>query len=115
MIKFEGGPATGVVLRLRRAPIFLRVVIAKDASVDALDQIDEEASEGETIFVYRRQGEPRQAHLCFRGKKDRHKSGWYLMATYVFEEANQPDDEAILQDREKWQAYAKELEELSRS
>ena len=52
MIRFLDGPADGTELNLRRAPRFLRVVIAPGGRVDALDMLDDVAKPEEAIHVY---------------------------------------------------------------
>ena len=54
MTRFLDGPAAGNALMLRRAPLFLRVTIdAAGGKVDALDQLDDDPQDGETVHVYR--------------------------------------------------------------
>lgn len=58
MTRFEDGPAAGVNLSLRRAPMFLRVVQNNQTGEwDALDQLDDTPEKNETIFVYKVHGE----------------------------------------------------------
>ena len=64
MITFEDGPAAGAVLDLRRAPVFLRVVIdRKTNEVDALDLVNDLPTLGEDVHVYRRIGKAEAYHL----------------------------------------------------
>lgn len=47
------GPAAGTHLALRRAPVFLRIVIdRRSGKVDALDELDDTPREGEGLHVY---------------------------------------------------------------
>jgi hypothetical protein len=47
------GPAGPIDLALRRAPIFLRVVVdRRSGKVDALDQLDDVPMPGEAVHVY---------------------------------------------------------------
>lgn len=49
MIEFLDGPAGNKTLELRRAPVYLRVVIDADGNIDALDQLDDRPKEDERI------------------------------------------------------------------
>lgn len=53
MIRCTDGPAAGAVLTLRRAPMYLRIVTDESGHVDALDQLDDEPGENETVHVYK--------------------------------------------------------------
>lgn len=54
MIRILDGPAAGAELPLRRAPIFLRVVVnRKNNRIDGLDQLDDTPRPNEDVFVYR--------------------------------------------------------------
>lgn len=104
MISFDDGPAAGVVLQLRRAPPFLRVVIDRQTrEVDALDQIDDQPRLGEEVHVYRRIGKASPYHLR-SGRKS--ESGFYLQARYQHHE-EQPADH-VGRDRRSWQNWAGE-------
>jgi len=80
MITFHDGPASGSCLDLRRAPVFLRVVIDDDGTIDALDQLDDAPKATEQIYVYRLDGPPGQGFLCSRGKGCR----TFVVADYRF-------------------------------
>lgn len=82
MTKFLDGPAEGVVLPLRRAPVMLRAVRSRNGTWDALDQPEDEPRTGETIFVYRLTAEPTYLHLSCSGKGGKRASGFYAMAEY---------------------------------
>lgn len=112
MIEFKDGPAAGVVLRLRRCPIYLRVVQTDTSSFDALDQLDDQAQPCESIHVYRRVGQVSQVHVCARGK-DRHLSGWHQVATYVLH-AEQPSDD-VARDNALWAVWATEQHQKERT
>jgi hypothetical protein len=102
MISFVDGPAKGVVLELRRCPLFLRVVQTPSGGWDALDQLDDEPEESETIYVYRRNDEPppSRIHLCRRGKG---LSGWFWIAQYsVLDE--QPSDSEV-RSTDSWRRW----------
>jgi hypothetical protein len=102
MITFRDGPAAGVELMLRRAPTYLRVVRGRTGNWDALDQIDDTPTKGETIFVYRITGTRSHYHLCARGRGKK-ASGYYARADYVFV-PEQPAD-AELRETEAWRAW----------
>lgn len=101
MILFNHGPAHGVMLRLRRAPIFLRVV-DNGTNFDALDQRDDEAGENERIYVYRILTEPQTIHIRCR---PRSQGGWYVYAEYEYY-ANQPGE--AVRDNKAWKLWCKE-------
>lgn len=63
MTTFQDGPASGTNLRLRRAPIFLRVVRAKDGKVDALDQLTDTPQPDEELFAYIITSKPGWMHI----------------------------------------------------
>ena len=100
MTRLLDGPAAGVELSLRRAPWLLRVVHDPDGEWDALDQLGDEPSPRERIFVYYRATAPTQVHVDYvRGKR----SAWYEFADYrVLPE--QPEDE-IVRSTEAWRAW----------
>ena len=100
-MRFLDGPACGTILALKRAPLFLRVVIDADGTVDALDQLDDEPKPTEGIFVYIRDGKPSTYHvLC----TPRRLSGWHLDADYRLY-AEQPGDEET-RDNHAWRKWA---------
>lgn len=100
MTRFEGGPANGKNLMLKRipAPLFLRVT-EKAGKFDALDQLTDEPEPGETLYVYRREGEPSWCHLNIAGGR----GGFFQMATYRFVE--QQPDQATLLETDLWRAW----------
>ena len=106
MIEIIDGPAAGHTLTLRRAPLYLRVVIAPDGTVDALDQLDDVARPEERIHVYERHadGPSGQVHVCGRGPGA--ASGWYAIGRYRHL-AGPPPSESILRDREAWRAWCR--------
>lgn len=63
MCRLIDGPAKGKWLRIKRFPLFLRVVIAADGTVDALDQLEDQPREGEKIHVYIRVSSPSMVHV----------------------------------------------------
>ena len=112
MTRFLDGPAARKWLELKRMPLFLRVCIAADGTVDALDQLDDEPRVGEVLYAYRREGEIHTIHIDYVDSKTRRRCGrWIRSANYRLCPA-QPDDGAM-RDRVRWQewcqlAYKKE-------
>jgi hypothetical protein len=79
MTTFEGGPATGHTLMLRRAPKLLRVV-ESNGKFDALDQLHDEPRQGEKIYAYEITGKPGMIHInC-----GRQGGGFYTLSAYRF-------------------------------
>lgn len=105
MIRFKNGPAAAKTLRLHRAPLFLRVVIAQDGTVDALDNLDNEPRDDEAIHVYRRDGEPGTVHIDGT-RNGRRFSEWLITAEYRLHR-EQPTDETA-RNNVKWTAWAQE-------
>lgn len=102
MTNFEGGPADGKRLMLRRAPVYVRVVIDRSGKVDALNERGDSPRDDETLFVYRHKPgvEPSACHLnCGRNKG----SGFYAVATYVFHQAQPP--QFVLRDQALWEEF----------
>jgi hypothetical protein len=100
---FVDGPAAGVTLMFSRGPLFLRVVRGPNGW-DVLDQLDDAPADDEIVYVYRRVGDCRAAHLLYRGR-GKNRSGWYEFADYE----HIPDvDGEQLRDNGVWQAWAKE-------
>lgn len=52
MCRFLDGPAAGVALTLRRAPVVLRAVQNRAGKWDALDQPTDDPAPGEKVYVY---------------------------------------------------------------
>lgn len=103
MIRFSDGPAAEQLLMLKRAPLFLRVVMnATTQQWDALDQLLDKPAAGEAIFVYRLVGKPSYAMLDWT-EKGRRVGGQFASATYSYV-AEQPD-EATMRNRDKWREW----------
>ena len=100
MTKFSDGPAAGIALMLKRAPVFLRVV-EKSGKFDALDQLDDVPEPGEKLSAYTLASMPGMAFVD--GTKCR---GAYPIATYQMV-AEQPTDEAM-RDTTKWAKWCEE-------
>jgi hypothetical protein len=69
--QFLDGPAAGSTLFLKRAPTYLRAVRGADGTWDALDQLSDVPRPGESIVVYRLEGEPTFCHI----NRDRRHGG----------------------------------------
>ncbi len=102
MTLFNDGPAEGVTLLLRRAPLYLRAVRAPSGEWDALDLLDDRPEHNETIVAYVRVGEPTHLHVCVRPRSSRSFSGGSYTAV-----TPQPSDE-VLRDQAQWQAWTRE-------
>lgn len=89
MVKFLDGPAADQVLMLKRAPLFLRVTRGpthRDKKTgllahkwDALDQLDDEPTVKEDVYLYMAVDQPRFAHISMSNRK---ASGYYAIAQY---------------------------------
>jgi hypothetical protein len=100
-MRFLDGPAKGTVLNLQRAPLQFRVVIDRDGTVDALDQLDDSPKPSEAIHVYLRQGAATCYHvLC----TPRRLSGWRVAADYLLYD-RQPNDD-VARDEHAWREWA---------
>lgn len=82
MTTFLDGPAGGVELGLRRAPIMLRVTRGRNGNWDALDQPDDEPRRNERIFVYHLVGQTTSVHICARGKGGKALRGTWTSGVY---------------------------------
>lgn len=104
MTKFTNGPAAGVVLSLRRAPLFLRVTKERYSDKplwDALDQLSDEPKPSEDLIAYARTSF--DGHVHIRRDRKAGGSGFFAMATYALVE-QQPDD-ATMRDAAKWREW----------
>lgn len=99
MTQLLDGPAAGKVLMLKRAPLFLRVVISDKSEIDALDQLTDEPLANERIYAYKLAGDVTRVHV----NRGRNGCGWYVGGPYrlVLE---QPDD-ATMRDRARWREW----------
>jgi hypothetical protein len=103
--EFTNGPAAGVVLTLRRAPLFLRVVQDSVGNWDALDQVSDLPGPEEKLYAYRRSGDAGNVHLQRQDPKTgRRMCGWFVCATY--EVVEQPPHEVLMRSALSWQAWA---------
>jgi hypothetical protein len=105
MTRFVDGPAAGVTLMLRRAPMLLRAVRAADGTWDALDQLEDTPRADETVVVYRMARGPFAMHV----NRDRRHGGcaWYRGGEYVALDPQPPT--TTVRDTETWRAWAQEI------
>lgn len=104
MTTFEGGPANGKSLLLKRSPILLRVVEDRKGKIDALDLIDDKPEPDETVTVYRivkRLG----ASFVDGVKNGKRWGGRFEVARYRINKLQPPIK--IARDKEAWQKWAK--------
>ena len=112
MIRFLDGPAAGVTLVLRRAPLLLRVVSRAPArgdrdlfgglAWDALDQLGDEPRAGETIHVYLRVGDVTKGFLDWHDGRGRR--GTAFCSTDYRHVAEQPGD-SHTRTKAAWRAW----------
>lgn len=106
---FMDGPAAGLGLDMRRAPLYLRLVQDASGKWDALDQLDDEPRDGETIHVYEAATPPSAVFACGRGRGA--GGGRYEYAVYRHVDV---DVEALgLRDTDTWRAWANARGEAS--
>lgn len=103
MIRFFDGPAAGLTLQLRRAPLFLRVVHTPAGEIDALDMLGDQPAAEELISVYKREGPRTVVHADFARGRKRNCSGWYVVATYRHLDAQPPAE--VLRLTDAWQGW----------
>lgn len=101
MIRFLDGPAAGVVLWLKRAPVLLRAV-EHHGKWDGLDQIEDDPQPGESVHVYVRSSAVRAVHVSRRSGG----GGVYPMADYRYA-SRQPGGEHG-RDRAKWRQWCRD-------
>jgi hypothetical protein len=99
MLQLIDGPCQGTFL-VKRAPVFLRAVLAPGGEADVLDQIDDTPKAREKIYVYIIEGEAGWIHIS---RSPRSQSGFYATGQYRY----LPDvDGEKLRDNKTWQAWA---------
>ena len=103
---FLDGPAAGVLLACRRAPVYLRAARSGIDDWDALDQLNDKPADGETLFAYRRVGEAGSCHIDYRDKQGRRRGDWFQYADYRYIE--QQPAAGVMADREQWRAWCVE-------
>jgi hypothetical protein len=101
MTRFLDGPAAGVTLMLRRAPVFLRAVTTDGGTWDALDQLDDSPQSTERIVVYRLDGEPTWCHIRATKGGGVYRGGAYRVLEH------QPADERV-RSTAAWRAWVGE-------
>lgn len=102
MTRFTDGPAAGVVLGLRRSPLFIRVVLDRYAEKpiwDALDQLHDQPKPSEDLWVYKLV--KCEGIACVRMAKG---GGCFPIAEYVYVPEQPPVE--VLKNMEKWRAWA---------
>lgn len=105
MIVLRGGRADGLRLNLRRAPLYLRVVMSRlTGEWDALDQLGDKPHAKELVYVYRLVEDRGSVHFLYAGRH-RHKSGWHANA--VYEPVAEPPDDATARDTTAWRAWCR--------
>lgn len=81
MITLCDGPAIGTYL-VKRAPLYLRAVIdSSTGAKDVLNELDDDPTLTESIFVYKLEGEVHPVHLLL---SPRSASGFYVMGKYNY-------------------------------
>jgi len=103
MTRFSDGPAAGHTLRLRRAPIYLRVTRDPAGGIDALDQAGDRPCPDEALFAYRQQSYDGSVHINSWDSQGRRTGGFFPMATYALIDP-QPD-EATMRSLASWQEW----------
>lgn len=114
-VRFLDGPAEGVSLGLRRAPMFLRVVVSPAGKVDALDQLGDVPMPREAVHVY--QGVEGKlftfrgdVFVCVRGPGGSQQAG-----TAAGEYRHRPDvDGELLRDTAAWREWCRAQPEAAR-
>ncbi|HEY1187150.1 MAG TPA: hypothetical protein VGE74_05800 [Gemmata sp.] len=102
MTRFTDGPAAGVVLSLRRAPLFLRVVRDAAGKFDALDQLADEPAVDESLTAYVLAGEPSVMFLDWT-EKGKRRGGRFVSASYRHVPDQPPD--WVMRDQGAWRAW----------
>lgn len=103
MTKFLDGPAEGVVLALKRAPLLLRVTRSPAGEWDALDQLNDTPNADETLVAYHLVSGPCMVHV----NMGRRGCGWYQLGEYRVV-ATQPTD-AEMRTTVAWRSTARTL------
>lgn len=103
MITLTDGPAEGSYA-VKRAPLYLRAVVAPDGMTDVLDQLTDTPRLREQVSVYRRTTEAGTVHVRLSGSA-RRASGFYAWASY--EHMPEVGGEA-LRDNETWRAWCEQ-------
>lgn len=104
MTSFIDGPAAGIALTLRRAPVFLRVVRSPGGDWDALDMLDDEPKPRESVTVYVLTGRPAAACVDGRDRKTGRRFGHRCAIARYRVVDPQPGDEQV-RDTAAWRAW----------
>ena len=101
MVELLDGPGAGEVFFVRRAPMLLRVVRGPRGRWDCLNELDDVATEKETLSVYRMKP---GTFLAFHVKcQKRSESGFFQGGKYEFVEV----DAESLRDNDAWEIWCK--------
>lgn len=103
MTRFLDGPAEGLQLSLTRTPLFLRVCHDADAW-DALDMLDDEPGDDETLYAYRRVGKPTSMHIDYTDKVTRRRAAKWLLAAEYRVVPDQPSA-MTMRDSDLWRQW----------
>lgn len=104
-VLFVDGPAEGHPLDLERDPIMLRVTIGLNG-VDALDQLEDEPAEHESIFVYMRVKDSETVALVDWADKGGRRRGAKLSIVEYCLSPIQPT--CLVRDTASWQVWCNE-------
>lgn len=101
-VRFTDGPAAGVCLQLRRAPVMLRMVRDRAGKWDALNELDDEVRAGEEVFLYIVESVS-SYHLksSMRGA-----SGWWYSGSY--RQFPEQVDREIRRNNRRWRDWCDE-------
>lgn len=109
MTTFNNGPARGTVLRLHRAPFFLRVCVGPvlddtdhRTKIDALDQVNDAPRPHEQLFAYRLTAKPGMCHI----RASQGQGGFFTLADYTLVDP-QPAG-GLMRNRKAWVAWCEE-------
>lgn len=108
MVRFQGGEADGVALRLESYPVFMRVVRepnTKDRKQglytwDALNSTADACRATETPFAYIIKAAPLWTHTLSRDPK---LTGWRVVADYL--PVINPPTDAVMRNETQWQEW----------
>jgi len=112
MTTFEDGPAKGARLSLSRSPLLMRVVYTDAGEVDALDKLEDEPREGESIRVYILCGAPVRGFIDGRGKDG--KRWGRSLSRGVYRLFERQLEGKLGRDRSSWELFCQNCEGLAR-